>query len=404
MQLAKEEQEMLAGKHGKGIQKAMEILNALGEIYGAERMADISSAQIAGVSYKNLGDAGIEVLNMLANEGARVKVPTTLNPAGMDLDAWEALGFDRAFAEKQMQVIDAYRRLGVTLTCTCTPYFVGNVPRFGDSIAWSESSAICFANSVLGARTNRESGVSALAAAIVGKTPLFGFHLDGNRKAGIVIDVDRKISEDHEFAALGYWAGSVVKSKVPYFRGIAKASTDNLKALGAGLAASGSVALYHVEGITPEAKVRKDLLDGVNETIAFTEKEYKAVSDKLNTVDGNVDFVCIGCPHTSIEEIKKVSELISGKKVNKATVFWVVTSKPVKAVAERMGYLKAIETAGGRIVTDTCMVVAPIPEMGFKTTVTNSAKAAHYCLGYNLKVGFGSLEQCVNAAVTGVWK
>lgn len=402
--MTKEEEKMLAGECGKGMQKAMEILNALGEIYGAERMVEISSAQIAGVSYKNLGDAGIEVLNMLADEGARVKVPTTLNPAGMDLDAWEALGFDRAFAEKQMQVIGAYRRLGLMLTCTCTPYLVGNVPRFGDSIAWSESSAICFANSVLGARTNRESGVSALAAAIVGKTPLFGFHLDGNRKAGMVIDVEKEVTEDHEFAALGYYAGAAVKSKVPYFRGIKRASTENLKALGAALAASGSVALYHVEGITPEARVRKDLLEGVAEKVSFGENELRATTEKLNTVDGKVDFVCLGCPHTSIEEIRKIAGLIGGRKVNKGTVFWVVTSKPVKAIAERMGYLKTIESAGGHVVTDTCMVVAPIPEMGFKTTVTNSAKAAHYCLGYNLKVGFGSLEKCVDAAVSGEWK
>ncbi|MBU4246298.1 MAG: aconitase X catalytic domain-containing protein, partial [Nanoarchaeota archaeon] len=179
MQLTKEETEMLAGKHGRAAQKSMEILVALGEIFGAKRLVPITSVQVAGVSYHNLGDAGLEYLSELAKDG-KVRVKTTLNPAGMDLIDWKKLGITKEFAQKQLKVIDSFKKLGIEITMTCTPYLAGNTPKTGEHIAWSESSAVCFANSVLGAKTNREGGPSALASAIVGKTAEYGLHLDKN--------------------------------------------------------------------------------------------------------------------------------------------------------------------------------------------------------------------------------
>ena len=171
MRLTSEENEMLAGAKGRAVQKAMQILAALGNIYGARRMIPVSSVQIAGVSYDNLGEAGLQFLAEMANGGRRVCVPSTLNPAGMDIENWAALGIQPEFAEKQMLVLEAFSRMGVTTTCTCTPYLIGNLPRYGDHLAWSESSAVCYANSIIGARTNREGGPSALAAALTGRTP-----------------------------------------------------------------------------------------------------------------------------------------------------------------------------------------------------------------------------------------
>ncbi|MFB0523839.1 MAG: aconitase X, partial [Candidatus Bathyarchaeia archaeon] len=168
MKLTPEEQGMLSGKHGKAARKSMEILTTLGEIFDAEYMVYVYGVQIAGVSYANLGEAGLEFLSEIAEDG-KVRVLTTLNPAGMDRENWRALGIDEEFAENQNRVIDAFAKMGVITTCSCTPYLIGNAPHYGQHLAWAESSAVCYANSVIGARTNREGGPSALASAITGK-------------------------------------------------------------------------------------------------------------------------------------------------------------------------------------------------------------------------------------------
>jgi predicted aconitase len=184
MYLSSKEEKMYNGEYGDTVRKSMEILIALGDIYEAEHLVDISSAQISGVSYKTIGDAGLEYLEDLATDkNAKAKVPSTLNPAGTDLDNWEELGFPIEFVNKQNRIVDSYGALGISKTCTCTPYLVGNVPRFKDHVAWSESSAVAYLNSVIGARTNREGGPGALAAAICGKTPMYAYHLEENRKA-----------------------------------------------------------------------------------------------------------------------------------------------------------------------------------------------------------------------------
>ncbi|MDH5703102.1 MAG: aconitase X catalytic domain-containing protein, partial [Aigarchaeota archaeon] len=184
MLLTQLEKEMLEGTHGKAAKKSMEILVTLGEIYGAERMVEVNSVQVAGVSYANLGEPGLEFLAEMAEDG-KARVLTTINPAGMDLENWTQLGIDPDFAKNQGRVIKAFQTMGIVTTCTCTPYLVGNLPLFNEHIAWSESSAVCFANSIIGAKTNREGGPSALAAALTGRTPMYGLHLDENRQAQI---------------------------------------------------------------------------------------------------------------------------------------------------------------------------------------------------------------------------
>lgn len=374
MYLTKKEQEMCDGEYGETIRKSMDILVALGDIYGASKLVDITSAQVSGVSYKTIGEAGLEYLQDLARDGSgKATINASLNPPGTDLDNWKELGFPEYFAIKQNEIVDAYADLGISKTCTCTPYLVGNVPRFRDHVSWSESSAVAYVNSVIGARTNREGGPAALAAAIVGKTPLYGFHLDENRGANLVVNISCEL-KGADFGALGYIIGKVVGGGVPYFKLQNTPNNNNLKTLGAALASSGSVALYHVEDVTPEFDSNN--VEEIEDIMFISEKEISETRENLTTTDREIDLVCLGCPHASLEEIKEVAEIVRGKTIKNK--LWICTSVSVKATADRMGYTKTIEAAGGNIVCDTCMVVAPIEEMGFEVIGVNSAKAANY--------------------------
>ena len=385
MYLTKEEEKMYQGEYGDTVRKSMEIIVALGDIYGAEKLVDISSAQISGVSYKTIGDAGLEYLEDLANDkeiiAKRVvtKIPSTLNPAGTDLDNWEKLSFPAEFALKQNDIVDAYGALGISKTCTCTPYLVGNIPKFKDHVAWSESSAVCYANSVIGARTNREGGPSALAAAICGKTSLYGYHLENNRKTTVIVELNDEIS-GIGYGALGYLIGKEIGDGIPYFILKNKSTNDELKSLGAALASSGAVALYHIENETPEYDsagkeklLNEDSSSKINLNINDIEDTCKNLT---NSSKDEADLVCLGCPHASLEEIKDIANLVNNKRIKNE--LWVCTSINIKAASDRMGYTKVIESAGGHIVCDTCMVVAPIEDMGYEIIGVDSAKAANY--------------------------
>jgi len=431
MCLTPEEKAMLAGDLGPGVKRAMEIIVALGKIYGAQELVPVQSVQVAGVSYKNLGDAGLEFLREWAGQGAQVRVPTTLNPAGMDLTHWRELGISEEFARKQMAVIEAFKAMGIVPSCSCTPYLTGNLPVFGQHIAWSESSAVSFANSVLGARTNREGGPSALAAAVTGRTAKYGLHLDENRRATHIIEVRCPVTSEADFGALGYLVGRRVKNRVPYFKGFSRfqlapagspdpagrqriwRSTASfcgllglggrgqgmLKALGAAMAASGAVALYHVEGVTPEARAG-DVVAAEAETVVMDslEEGYAALNSPLD----RIDLVSIGCPHASLFEIEEVARWLEGKRVK--AKLWITTARETRERAQGKGLVELIETAGGRVVADTCLVVAPVEELGLRSMATNSAKAAFYAPTHSrLTVRFGRLEQCLEAAVTGRW-
>jgi predicted aconitase len=393
--LSKEQEAMLSGDEGEVVERLFRLLVRLGEIYGADRMIPVGSVQVAGVSYKSIGDPGLEFLEDFAQKGAKVKVLTYLNPAGMDMKNWEEIGFPKDFAQKQMRIMDAFRRMGIVVTATCTPYLAGNLPRFGEHIAWSESSAVSFSNSVIGARTNREGGPSALAAAICGVTPNYGLHLDENRKPDVLVKVDAKLETNSDFGALGYFVGKQVKNRKPYFTGIKEANTDQLKALGAAMAASGAVALYHAAGLTPEAG--KMDTSGL-ETIEVSPEDIKNTYENLNTGD-LPDIVILGCPHASLREIATVAEKVEGRTLDRP--LWVCTSRVMKEAADLMGFTSKIEAAGGKVVADTCMVVSPIEQMGYKTTGVNSGKAANYLPGfckqdvvfYNLDDLIGRLEK-----------
>ncbi|OYT27735.1 hypothetical protein B6U98_06070 [Thermoplasmatales archaeon ex4572_165] len=376
MHLTKNEEKILNGENGEVMKRLFRLLVRLGDIYGADKMIPVGSVQVAGVSYKSIGDPGMEFLEDMASKNAKVQVLTYLNPAGMDLEDWKKYGFPADFAKNQLRIMDAFRKMGIVVTATCTPYLAGNLPRFREHIAWSESSAVSFSNSVIGARTNREGGPSALAAAICGVTPNYGLHLWENRQPTIKVKVDVDLDFNSDFGSLGWYVGKQVKNKIPYFTGIKNANTDQLKALGAAMAASGAVALYHIEDLTPEADLAKS--KGL-ESITVGKKELKSAYEKLNT-GKKPDIVILGCPHASLREISVLAEKVKGKKLKKPV--WICTSRMVKEAAERMGYNEIIAKAGGSVVADTCMVVSPIEQMGYKTTGVNSGKAANYLPGF----------------------
>ena len=390
MHLTKEEEKILDGEEGEVPERLFRLLVRLGDIYGAEKMIPVGSVQVAGVSYKSVGDPGLAFLEDMASKGAKVKVLTYLNPAGMDLENWEKLGFPKDFAKNQIRVMDAFKKMGIVVTSTCTPYLAGNLPRFREHIAWSESSAVSFSNSVIGARTNREGGPSALAAALCGRTPNYGLHLWEKRQPNVKINVDVNLDFSSDFGALGYFVGKQVKNKIPYFTGIKDANTDQLKALGAAMAASGAVALYHAENLTPEADlVEKDGL----ETINVSKKELDETYEKLNS-GKDPDIVILGCPHASLREISTLADKLKGKHLKKPV--WICTSRMMKEAADRMGFTEIIEKAGGNIVADTCMVVSPIERMGYKTTGVNSGKAANYLPGFcKQDVVFANIDKLV---------
>jgi len=396
MHLTQEEQQMLSGEDGRATRKAMEILTTLGTIYDAD---PVTSVQIAGVSFDNLGEAGLEFLSEMADGGGRVKVLTTLNPAGMDIENWQALGIDPEFARNQERVIDAYAKMGVVTTCSCTPYLFGNLPHFGEHVAWAESSAVCYANSVLGTRTNREGGPSALAAALTGRTPAYGLHLEENRRPSLTVWVETSLSDTRDFGALGVVVGRAIESRqvkvIPYLRGIPTATVDQLKSLCASLATYGGLAMFHMEGITPES-AQFALPD---ETLVIRQADLKGAIHSLNETTHNkeVDFVSLGCPHLSIREIQRVAELLGGKRVRKT--FWITTSRPVKRIADQMGYTTTIEAAGAIFAVDTCCVVSPIKGR-FNVLATDSAKACYYAGAKNgFETRFLPFDEVVDEAL-----
>ncbi|VUT27738.1 MAG: hypothetical protein SYNGOMJ08_00288 [Candidatus Syntrophoarchaeum sp. GoM_oil] len=388
MYLEKDEERILDGENGETLQKSMEILVTLGKIYGANRLIPIESAQIAGVSYKTIGDAGIEWIEDI---DAKVVVPAILNPMGMDREIWQEMGITDAFYTKQIRILDAYSKMGIKIECTCTPYYLeGGAPKLGDHLAWSESSAVSFANSVLGAKTNREGGISALASALIGKTPLYGYHLDKNRVPVITIRVPFPVSGS-DFGALGYVMGKTIGDRVAIFEleATRKPSNDELKSLGAALAATGAVALYHVKGVTPEA----DQFEIPEEVVVVEEREIAEVYERAGSC--TPDLIAVGCPHLSINKLELTAELLGGKKVKRE--FWLCVSRDIKE--RRQDLVETIESSGAKVISDTCMVVSPACER-FDCIMTDSGKALNYIPSMcRTKAVFGSFERCIEVAL-----
>lgn len=391
MQLDKYDQSLLDGEQGETKQKMMEILVSLGKIYNADRLIEVKNVQVSGASFKTIGDAGLEWLNSLSGKAV---VPSFLNPIGMPREGWETLGIPEAFAKKQLEVNAAYTRLGIRPTCSCTPYYFTLVER-GDHLAWSESSAVVYANSVLGARTNREGGPSALASALTGKTPEYGLHIVKNRMPEVEFCLEEpevsKTWGSAEYGALGIIAGAISGNRIPLFRGI-RPKADMLKSMGAAMAASGAVALFHVEEITPEARFpvfKKNFAENEREVITIETAEIKELFSDIEP-----EAVAVGCPHLSRAELEEVADLIDGKTV--VMPFYIFVADELKKSSADL--VSKIMKSGAHVVSDTCMIVSPMFEKR-GCVMTNSGKAFTYLPGMCDTIPrLGSLKDCVLTA------
>ena len=386
MHLTRQEELMLDGEYGWACQICMQILVKLGELYGATRLIPVSSAHISGVSYKTVGDAAIDFLKEISEKGAKTKTFSTLNPSSIDKHLINRL--PKSLVEKQVEILELYKRIGTVSSLSCTPYYE-IVPARNSNLAWAESSAVVYANSVLEAWTNREGAPSALASAIIGKTPNYGVHQPENRKPNIMIDVLFQPKNEVEYGGLGYYVGGIVKDKIPVVKGLRKATLDELKQFGAALASSGMASMFHYKR---EPENIKEL-----EVVAVERKEVEATIERLSSSKFKPDMIFIGCPHCSLQEIEKLASLIQGKKLKNKIEFWICTSKYIKNKAKE--YIKIIESSGAKVLTDTCAVVTWTDKLGIKKIATNSVKAAHYLPTMNnAEVLLASMEECVKIA------
>ena len=387
MYLSREEERMLEGEYGWAYEVSMKILVKLGELFKADRLIPIESAHISGVSYKTIGDAPIEFLEKISEADGRVRVPSTLNPSGLDMKHL-ASRLPRQYRIKQTHILNLYRRMGIKPTLTCTPYYL-HKPEPSAHLAWAESSAVVYANSILGAYSNREGGPSALAAALVGKTPNYGIHKAENRKPKVLVKIDKRLHEDVEFGALGIYLGKTLKDEIPLISGLPKTGDDNLKQLGAGLASSGMLSMFLLEDPNLETS-------GL-EKISVGAEEIGETIEGLSSTLEKPDLVFIGCPHCSTNEIREIARLIEGKKVRKDMEFWVCISEHLMRMNRKE--VEIIEGCGGKVLCDTCAVVTWVKELGIDTIMTNSAKTAYYAPTLcGVDATLASLRECVKTA------
>jgi len=420
------EKAMLDGVHGVARQKAMELLVRYAEALGAERFVDTNNvAGVPGSStlflenyYKqNAGDASYEAVFSLfdLDAGQVMEVPSAQTycchlQGGLDPVAWQEQGFSREAFEHQQKDEAAVAARGVQILKTCTPYLAGNVPVKGEHCAWMESSAVVFCNSALGARTNTEGRESTSAAMLTGKIPDWGFHRDEFRYGTHSVEVETPVESVMDWGMLGYFIGSAVEENIPVITG--KVGQPNLarhKHFGAAAASSGGIELYHMVGITPEAPTR-EMAFGKRQPVAdikYGPAERRATYELLNSTarDTNVDYVMLGCPHASIEQLWEAARLLDGRKLHSGSSLWVFTSRAVKTTSDLNGYTKIIEAAGGRVMTDTCSAIGRILPKGTKVVALDSAKQAHYLPAMmGIEAWFGSTTDCVNAELTGHWE
>ncbi|PMB74344.1 hypothetical protein C0199_00080 [Candidatus Bathyarchaeota archaeon] len=380
---------MYDGEFGWAKQVCMKILVKLGELFDASRLIPIESAHVSGVSYKTLGEAPIDFLEALADANERVSVEATLNPQSLD-PKHLAKQLPKHLVKMQLKLCEIFERLGFQQSFTCTPYYIKE-PRRGSHIAWAESSAVVYANSVLGAWTNREGGPSALAAAIIGKTPDCGIHKAVNRKPKVVAEVKAYLENEVDYGALGIFLGKILEDKIPLIKGLKKPSLEHLKQLGAALASAGMVNMFHYKDrIKTEERLEKIIVEP---------EDIKETAEELTTAPTKKpDLVFVGCPHCSLHEIKEIANAIGNRKVRDEMGFWICTSRLVKEKAK--AYVRKIEASGAKILTDTCAVVTWTDKLGIKTIMTNSAKTAHYTPTLNkAETIFAPLKECLKTVL-----
>ena len=414
VKLTQHDEDMLAGREGAGAQTAMSILVKMAEILEAERMISITGAHIDACGL--LSDAGTEFAEMLVEKGARVSVPATLNMGPLDLQNWRQFGIDKKFAQKAIRQSKAYTDMGCVPSWTCAPYQGDNVPSFGEQVAWGESNAVCYANSVLGARTNRYADFMDICAAITGRVPEWGLHIKENRRGQIHIRLNRinetLMNTQTFYVTLGHLVGRIAIDKIAVIQGLnIKPSSDELKAMCAAAASSGGVEMFHIAGITPEAQTLENafLNQEPLDIIEFGPKEMAGAELDLSNADNGekLDAVLVGCPHFSMDEFSRLAKIIQGQldkggSLHRGVRFIVTSCRSTYAQLERSDLLEPIKKFGIEITLDTCPFHTPMLPSDTKVVMTDSGKCAYYAPGeLGVKVAFGSMADCVESAVKG---
>jgi predicted aconitase len=399
---------MLRGDHGPASKMAMSILVRMAEVSGATELLDIAGAHIDSTIY--IGDAGLEFAERLASLGAKVIVPTTLNVSGLDEHHWQEWAVPSEWARQAQRQMVAYQSMGTIPTWTCAPYQTEMKPSFGQQIAWGESNAIVFANSVIGARTERYPDLFDICCAITGRAPAMGLHLTENRAGSLSLQLKNipiKVQKSDDFyPVLGHWIGKIARDQIPVLSGIEIVpNEDQLKALGAAAASSGGVALFHIVGVTPEAPTLEAAFQGKNpqELIEITMDMLREARGELTHAENDeLDMVVLGSPHFSLAEFKQLAPLVQGKKKNPKVKFLVTSSRAMTQLAERAGHLESLQAFGAQLTVDTCILASPMLPPEIRCLMTNSAKFAYYTPGLlGRKITFGSLQDCVASAVEG---
>ncbi len=406
--LTPDEQAMASGEAGPGTAMAMRIVAETARLMGAQTLLPIASAHIDGALYH--GDSGTYFAEKLVEQGARVAVRATLNVGALDLTGCSKNRLpdhERAMARRMM---DAYKVLGCEQTWTCAPYQAGHRPALGTDVAWGESNAVVFCNSVLGARTNRYGDFLDIACAIAGRAPNYGLHKPENRRATLQFDVsdlpDSFLKSSVAWPILGSLFGREVGNAIGIVSGVkAHPGEDALKAFGAASASTGAVGLFHIASVTPEAP---DLATALHHQpperiIKVTRAMVDAARRRLSTVENPraIDAVAIGSPHLSLAEFDLLEGMIGGRRL--AVPIYACTGRHVLRELEKTGRRSTLEASGVVIVADTCVVVTPIlPDLNGAVLMTNSGKFAHYTPG-NTGYGviYGALSECVESAVLG---
>jgi predicted aconitase len=359
MELAREEEEALDGKHGETLASAYRILVAIGEAMGALRLVPIEWAHVSGVNYNTIGDAGVQFLDKFC-KAAKVTVRTTINPMGYDRTKPENI--PDKFRKKQASIIRSYERMGVTPSFTCTPYEVFDVPRKGTAVSFAESNAAVFSNSILGLVTNKESALSALASSVAGKAPLSDLRVEDARNPKDAIEAEFKFRNELDYGLMGYFAGRVVKGSCVALGGIVKPSTMQAKALSAAIGTSGSCGMF--------------TLGKAKETVSFGKEEAKSVMDELNTADDG-DIITLGSPQLGMSELEMLARLTEGKRFTKRCV--IFCSRAIFKQAEKIDLAGRVARSGAEFLCDSCSCLTPyITKDQCDSVVTNSVKGAYY--------------------------
>ncbi|MBS0573390.1 MAG: DUF521 domain-containing protein [Proteobacteria bacterium] len=393
---------ILDGRDGMAAQQAMRIICAMAAQQGARSLVDVTQAHIDGCIYAS--PANLTFAERMADLGARVRVPTTMNAISVDRANWQAQGVPPAFGDPAAGLADAYVRMGCRPTFTCSPYLLDTAPQHGESVAWAESNAVIFANSVLGARTAKHPDFLDLCIALTGRAPLSGVYLDAHRKAGCIIDVDLPQGIDDAFWPLvGYLAGHAAPDRIPLLRGLApgRPSRDDLKALCAAFGTTSAAPMLHIEGVTPEAEGAA-AAGAVHLTI--TRADMAAMWKTLNSGPEQVELVAIGSPHASLAECRMLADALDGRKPRPGVAVIVTAGHQVIAGARSDGTLARLEQGGVQVLPDLCWcsISEPVFPTRTRAVMTNSGKYAHYGPGLSGRpVRFGSLADCVAAALTG---